>query len=172
MGFVLWFTGLSGAGKSTVSQDVYQKLKAKGIKVENLDGDEVRTHLTKDLGFSKEDRELNLSRVGFVASLLSRNGVGVISAFISPYQESRDKIREQATNFIEVFVDTPLSVCEERDVKGLYKRARAGEIKCFTGISDPYERPANPEIVLRTHEEPVERSVERVMDFLKSQGHI
>ncbi|MGM5488190.1 MAG: adenylyl-sulfate kinase [Nanobdellota archaeon] len=171
-GFVLWFTGFSGAGKSTVAQGVYERLREMELKVENLDGDEVRTHLTKDLGFTRVDRETNISRVGFLASLLSRNGVGVVSAFISPYKESREKIRQQATNFIEIHVNAPLEICESRDVKGLYRRARAGEIQYFTGISDPYEAPETPELVLETHRESVDESVQRVMEYLKTHGHI
>lgn len=166
-GFVLWFTGLSASGKSTVADAVAEKLIKRGLKIERLDGDIVRKSLTKDLGFSKEDRDENIQRVTFVAKLLSRNGVGVIASFISPYREVRKKIREETTNFVEVFVKCPLEVCEKRDPKGMYKKARAGEIKNFTGIDDPYEEPENPELVLNTDKETVEESVEKVITKLE-----
>ena len=162
-GFVLWFTGLSGAGKSTVSSKVYQILKQRGIQIEKLDGDEVRENLTKGLGFNKSDREENIKRITFVTKLLSRNNVAVISAFITPYKAMRDFIRMSTTNFIEVFVNAPLQVCEERDTKGLYKKARCGEIQKFTGISDPYEPPEDPDLELRTDKESVDESVEKVI---------
>lgn len=173
-GFVLWFTGLSGAGKTTVAKAVLARLKKEfpTQKTERLDGDVVREHLTKDLGFSKEDRQTNLGRVRFVAQLLSRNGVGVVSSFISPYAEDRNQIRTQTTNFIEVFVNAPLEVCESRDVKGLYQKARTGEIKEFTGISDPYETPLNPEIELRTDLEEIDESAQKVIDYLIEKGLI
>lgn len=171
-GFVLWFTGLSGAGKSTVANHVFENLKDRGLKLERLDGDVVRETLTKDLGFSKEDRHENIKRVGFVAKLLSRNGVGVISSFISPYKVERQGLRDTVENFIEVFVDTPLEVCEDRDVKGLYQKARSGQIKNFTGISDPYEEPENPEITLYTHKYTLEESTNQVIDYLVKQGFI
>jgi len=166
-GFVLWFTGLSASGKSTVADAVAEKLIKRGLKIERLDGDIVRKSLTKDLGFSKEDRDENIQRVSFVAKLLSRNGVGVIASFISPYREVRKRIREETTNFVEVFVKCPLEVCEKRDPKGMYKKARAGEIKNFTGIDDPYEEPENPELVLNTDKETVEESVEKVITKLE-----
>lgn len=169
-GFVLWFTGLSGAGKSTVAQKVAEKLKERNVKFEILDGDEVRENLTRDLGFSKEDRDENIRRIGYVAKLLSRNGVGVLTAFISPYQKMRDYVREQTTNFIEVYVNTPLKTCEERDVKGLYKKAREGKIDMFTGISDPYEAPENPEIELKTDSESLEESTEKIINYLEQRG--
>lgn len=147
-GFVLWFTGLSGAGKTTIAQALYDQL-ANVYHLEMLDGDDVRQHLTKDLGFSRADRATNLERVSYVASLLSKHGVGILSSFISPYIEDRDRIRQQVTNFIEVFVDTPLDICEARDAKGLYAKARTGEILNFTGISDPYQAPLQPEITVR-----------------------
>ena len=143
-GFTLWFTGLSGAGKTTVAVALVKELQARGMKVERLDGDVVRQGLTRDLGFSKEDRDKNIERVTFVAKLLSRNGVGVLASFISPYRATRDMVRRETTNFIEVFVNAPLEVCAARDVKGMYAKAFAGEIKEFTGVSDPYEEPLKP----------------------------
>ncbi|MFW6304204.1 MAG: adenylyl-sulfate kinase [Candidatus Saliniplasma sp.] len=172
-GFTLWFTGLSGSGKSAVADRVANRLEEEqGHLVERLDGDIVRQHLTKDLGFTKEDRDTNIERVSFVAKLLSRNGVSVLASFISPYKARRNKTREMVTNFIEVFVNCPVSVCEERDVKGLYKKARAGEIDNFTGISDPYEEPEDPEIKLNTHEETIDESVQNVIDYLEENGYI
>lgn len=140
-GVTIWFTGLSGAGKTTISREVEARLRAQGYKVEVLDGDVVRTHLTKGLGYTKEDRDENIRRIGFVAHLLTRNGVIVIVSAISPYRAIREEIRAKIGNFVEVYVNAPLEVCEARDVKGLYKKARAGEIKMFTGIDDPYEPP-------------------------------
>ena len=145
-GVTLWFTGLSGAGKTTISRAVAEKLRSLNYGMEILDGDIVRQNLTKGLGFSKEDRDENIRRIGFVAHLLTRNGVIVLVSAISPYREIRHEVREKIGNFIEVFVNAPLEVCEGRDVKGLYKRARAGEIKRFTGIDDPYEAPLNADI--------------------------
>ena len=171
-GFTLWMTGLSGAGKTTVAKEVEQQLKARGVKIERLDGDVVRQSLTRDLGFSKEDRDKNIERVTFVAKLLSRNGVGVIACFISPYQAVRDMVRSETTNFIEVFVNAPLEVCAERDVKGMYKKAFAGEIENFTGVSDPYEAPENAELVINTHEETVAESVARVIAYLEEHSYI
>jgi adenylyl-sulfate kinase len=168
-GFTLWMTGLSGSGKTTVAKIVEAEMKARGLKVERLDGDIVRQSLTRDLGFTKEDRDKNIERVTFVAKLLSRNEVGVIASFISPYQAVRDMVRRETTNFIEVFVHAPLDTCIERDVKGMYAKALAGEIENFTGISDPYEEPVNPEIVLHTHEEPPEESAARVIAYLEEQ---
>ena len=171
-GFTLWLTGLSGAGKTTIAKEVDAELKQRGIKVERLDGDTVRQSLTRDLGFSKEDRDKNIERVTFVARLLSRNGVGVIASFISPYQATRDMIREQTTNFIEVFVDSPLEVCAERDVKGMYAKAFAGEIENFTGVSDPYEVPEGPEVHLHTDQETEQESAARVVAYLEERGLI
>jgi adenylyl-sulfate kinase len=147
-GFVLWFTGLSGAGKTTIANALARKLSVMGYDIEKLDGDIVRKSLTKDLGFSREDRAENLSRVAFVAGLLSKRGVGVIASFVSPYRKERAMVRGRVTNFIEVYVSTSLELCEQRDVKGLYKKARRGKISNFTGISDPYEPPKNPEITI------------------------
>jgi adenylyl-sulfate kinase len=163
-GFVLWFTGLSGAGKTTLADLVYEKLEQKGYNLEKLDGDIVRQHLTKDLGFSKKDRAANIERVAYVAQLLSKHGVGVISSFISPYRRERDLVRKMCPNFIEVYVNTPLKVCEKRDVKGLYTKARKGEIKNFTGIDDPYEPPEKPEIeVCGDKEEKIEELVGEIV---------
>jgi len=145
-GFTLWFTGLSGAGKSTISQIVADELRRRGLKVEVLDGDVVRTHLSKGLGFSKEDRDINIRRIGWVCEVLSRNGVAAIGAAISPYRQIRDEIRSQIGRFVEVYVECPIPVLAERDVKGLYQKALAGELKNFTGVSDPYEPPLNPEV--------------------------
>ena len=162
-GVTIWFTGLSGAGKSTISSELVKVLKDEGYKVELLDGDIIRTGLTRDLGFSRADRDENIHRIAFVSKLLTRNDVIVLVSAISPYREAREAAREQiGSNFIEVFVNAPLKVCEQRDVKGLYEKARAGEIKGFTGIDDPYEPPANPEVECRTDLESVSESVAKV----------
>ncbi|MEG4076077.1 adenylyl-sulfate kinase [Microcoleus sp. Pol14C2] len=171
-GFILWFTGLSGSGKTTITKALEPELKARGCKVEILDGDVVRTNLSKGLGFSQEDRDTNIRRIGFVAHLLSRNGVGVMTAAISPYRAIRDEIRAMEPNFVEVYITAPLEVCEGRDVKGLYAKARAGEIKGFTGIDDPYEEPLNPEIICYTERETVEESVKKVLSKLEELGYI
>lgn len=171
-GFVLWFTGLSGAGKTSVATPLTEILKARGLKVERLDGDVVRQSLTRDLGFSKEDRDKNIERVTFVAKLLSRNEVGVLASFISPYRETRAMIRRETTNFIEVFVHAPLEICAERDVKGMYAKAFAGEIENFTGVNDPYEEPLDPDILLNTHQETVEESVAKCLTYLEEHGYI
>ena len=171
-GVTLWFTGLSGAGKSTISHKVEARLREEGYKVEILDGDIVRTNLTKGLGFSKEDRDTNIRRIGFVADLLTRNGVIVLVSAISPYSNIRDEVREKIGNFVEIFVNAPLTVCEDRDVKGLYKKARTGEIKMFTGISDPYEPPSNPEIECRTDLEELDESVNKVFANLEKLGYL
>jgi len=171
-GVTLWFTGLSGAGKSTLSEAVEAKLRARGCPVEVLDGDIVRMNLSKGLSFSKEDRDINVRRIGFVANLLSRNGVVAITAAISPYRAIRDEIRRMTKNFVEVYVDASLEVCEARDVKGLYAKARAGEIKEFTGIDDPYEPPLNPEVVCHTAEESIEESTNKIISKLEHLGYI
>ncbi len=168
-GFVLWFTGLSGAGKTTLARAVEAELRARAMRVEVLDGDIVRQQLTRDLGFSKEDRDQNILRVGFVAQLLSRNQVAVLAAFISPYRDTRARVRAQTTHFIEVFVDAPLEVCAARDTKGLYARALAGEILHFTGISDPYEAPEAPEIHLRTDQLTVTECVQIILSALEAR---
>jgi adenylylsulfate kinase len=165
-GCVIWFTGLSGSGKTTISQAVEQRLLEAGVPVEILDGDIVRENLSKGLGFSKEDRDINIRRIGFVAHLLQRNGVFVITAAISPYEAIRNEARAMIKDFVEVFADAPLEVCEGRDVKGLYAKARAGEIKGFTGIDDPYEAPRNAEVVCKTDEQTVEESAQAVIDKL------
>lgn len=171
-GYVLWFTGLSGSGKSTVAGLVEAELRRRGAPVESLDGDEVRTHLSKGLGFSREDRDTNIRRIGFVAGLLSRHGVGVLTAAISPYAATRAEVRAMTTNFTEIFVDAPLETCMERDVKGLYRKAMAGEIANFTGVSDPYEPPEAPEIHLRTDQQTPEESADAVIAYLEARGLI
>jgi adenylylsulfate kinase len=171
-GFVLWFTGLSGAGKTTLAKLIDKELKSRGLRAERLDGDVVRQSLTADLGFSKEDRDKNIQRVTFVAKLLSRNGVGVLASFISPYRATRDWARSEVTNFIEVFVDCSLEECIRRDVKGLYIKAIAGEIPEFTGVSDPYEQPLNPEITVNTAKESIEESFAKIMRYLEERGYV
>jgi adenylylsulfate kinase len=169
-GFVLWFTGLSGAGKSTVAEVVVPRLRARGHRVELLDGDEVRASLCRGLGFSREDRDTNIARIGYVAAKLAGHGVAVLVAAISPYREARDRVRGSVDHFVEVFVAAPLETCVRRDVKGLYAAALAGRIPHFTGVSDPYEPPLHPELTLRTHREPVERSAARVLARLGELG--
>jgi adenylyl-sulfate kinase len=171
-GCTVWFTGLSGAGKSTVSTLLHQRLSAAGAKVELLDGDVVRTHLSKGLGFSREGRDENIRRIGFVCELLSRNGVIVIAAVISPYRDARDTVRARIPNFVEIFMECPMEVLVERDVKGLYTKALAGEIEHFTGVSDPYEAPASPELTIHSSQETPQQSVDRVWLTLKSLGLI
>jgi adenylylsulfate kinase len=172
-GFTLWFTGLSGAGKTTIAEIVEKELRGRFGKIEVLDGDIVRTNLSKGLGFSREDRDTNVLRIGFVADLLTRNGVGVIVSAISPFKEVRDQVkRNVGEDFIEVFVDAPLEVCAERDVKGLYKKALAGEIPQFTGVSDPYEPPAAPELHIRTNEDEPHESARRVVAKLEELGYL
>src|SRR5918912_934208 len=171
-GCTLWFTGLSGSGKTTISEIVEKELRERGHRVEVLDGDVVRTNLSKGLGFSREDRNINILRIGFVAHLLSRNGVTVIVSAISPYTEARDQVRRRIVDFVEVFVDAPLEVCAERDVKGLYKKAFSGEIEQFTGVSDPYEPPAAPDLVLKTNEEKPEESARKVIEKLEFFGYL
>ncbi|HEX5602407.1 MAG TPA: adenylyl-sulfate kinase, partial [Pyrinomonadaceae bacterium] len=170
-GFTVWFTGLSGAGKTTLAQSLVPELRGRGLNVEVLDGDEVRTNLSKGLGFSKEDRDTNIRRIGYVSRLLARNGVAVISAAISPYREIRDEVREsvegEGIQFIEVYVKCPLEVLTERDVKGLYQKALAGEIKGFTGVSDPYEEPLHPEIVVETDRESIAISARKILNELQ-----
>lgn len=171
-GFTVWFTGLPSSGKSTVSKLLAEELKSRGHKVEILDGDVVRTNLSKGLGFSREDRDINIKRIGFVCHLLSRNGVVAISAAISPYRKTREEVREQIGDFVEVFVNCPLEECIKRDIKGLYKKALAGEIQEFTGISDPYEEPRNPEVVIETHKEAPEESTRKILVKLAELGYI
>ena len=180
MGFTVWFTGLSGAGKSTLAKALASaltsELAGRGLKVEILDGDEVRTNLSKGLGFSREDRDTNIRRIGYVARLLARNGAGVIAAAISPYREVRAEVRQSIEKdgaaFIEIFVKCPLDVLVERDVKGLYKRALAGEIKEFTGVSDPYEAPVDPDVTVETDSETVEVSIRKIIQELARRGFV
>lgn len=172
-GFTLWFTGLSGAGKTTISEIVEHELRERHGGIEVLDGDIVRTNLSKGLGFSREDRDTNVLRIGFVADLLTRNGVGVIVSAISPFRAVRDQVRREiGEDFIEVFVDAPLEVCAERDVKGLYAKAYSGEIPQFTGVSDPYEAPAAPELHIKTNEEEPAESARRVIEHLEQLGYV
>lgn len=171
-GFTIWFTGLSGSGKSTLAEMLCAELEARGRRWELLDGDVIRTNLSKGLGFSKEDRDTNILRIGWVAERLSYHGAAVVVSAISPYRAIRDQIREQIPNFVEVFVDCPVEECAKRDVKGLYEKAFKGEIKEFTGVSDPYEPPENPELVLETHKETPEESLQRLMEKLVELGHV
>jgi len=171
-GFTIWFTGLSGSGKSTLSDIIERRLKAHGRNVEVLDGDIVRTHLSKGLGFSREDRDTNIKRIAFVCGLLTRNGVICISAAIAPYSEAREWARKEIGSFVEVYVKCPLSVCRERDVKGLYKLVDEGKIKNFTGVDDPYEEPEHPDLVIETDKETIEESVARIFAKLEELGYL
>jgi adenylyl-sulfate kinase len=171
-GFTIWFTGLSGSGKSTLSEIIEERLKARGRSVEILDGDIVRTHLSKGLGFSREDRDTNIKRIAFVCGLLTRNGVICISAAIAPYGEAREWARHEIKNFVEVYVKCPIEVCRQRDVKGLYKLVDEGKIKNFTGVDDPYEEPEHPELVIETDKESIEESVERIFAKLVELGYL
>ena len=172
-GFCLWFTGLSGAGKTTISTMLEDELRSRRKRLEILDGDVVRENLSKGLGFSKEDRDTNIRRIAFVADLLSRNGTPVITAAISPYKEIREEAREMmGDRFIEVYIEASVETCAERDVKGLYKKAFAGEIKEFTGVSDPYEAPENPDVTCHTESESPEESAQKLLDYLEERGLI
>ncbi len=171
-GFTIWFTGLSGAGKTTVAERLYQVLQERGLKVEMLDGDVVRTNLSKGLGFSKEDRDTNIRRIGFVCKLLTRNGVAAIASAISPYRAVRDEVRADIGDFVEVYAKCPLDVLQERDVKGLYATAIKGEISNFTGVSDPYEEPLNPEVVLESDKETVDESLAKLVAKLEELGYL
>lgn len=171
-GFTLWFTGLPSSGKSTLARRVEEILLERGLNVEVLDGDEVRENLSKGLGFSKEDRDTNIRRIGFVAKLLARNGTVAITAAISPYRDVRDEMRRAIGRFVEVYVACPIDVLKERDVKGLYKKALAGEIKHFTGVDDPYEAPLKPEVLVESDKESVEQSVARIIATLEALGYI
>ncbi len=171
-GCTIWFTGLSGAGKSTITEHLVPMLRGRGGKVEVLDGDVVRTNLSKGLGFSKEDRDVNIRRIGFVCHLLSRNGVFAIAAAISPYKSARQECRAMIGDFVEVYVKASLETCIQRDVKGLYKKALAGEIKEFTGVSDPYEAPEHPEVVCDTEHETPEESARKIVHKLESLGYL
>ncbi len=170
--FTLWFTGLSGSGKSTLSALVAPILRERGAKVEVLDGDEVRTNLSKGLTFSKEDRDINVRRIGWVCHLLTRNGIWAISAAISPYRNVRDDNRKLIENFIEIYVQCSIEKLAERDVKGLYKKALAGEIPQFSGVSDPYEPPLHPEVTVSSETETVEQSLAKIIGYLESKGYI
>jgi len=171
-GVTLWFTGLPCSGKSAVADRVALILKNGGYHAERLDGDIVRQDLTRDLGFSKADRDENIRRVTFVAKLLTRNGVFVLTSFISPYRDMRARARKEIGSFLEIYVDCPLEVCVERDIKGMYKKAMAGQIKEFTGVSDPYEVPESPELVLETAKESLEESAQKVLRKLKDLGFL
>ena len=171
-GFTIWFTGLSGAGKSTLAEVIERRLKEQGRNVEILDGDIVRTHLSKGLGFSREDRDTNIKRIAFVCSLLTRNGVVCISAAIAPYREAREWARREIGDFVEVYLKCPIEVCRQRDVKGLYKLVDEGKIKNFTGVDDPYEEPETPELVVETDKESVEESVSRIFAKLVELGYL
>jgi adenylylsulfate kinase len=171
-GFTVWLTGLPCSGKSTIAAKLVERLRESGRKVEVLDGDIVREHLSKGLGFSRADRDTNVLRIGFVAQLLSRNGVAVVVAAVSPYAATRDLVRQQIPRFVEVFVECPVEECERRDVKGMYKKARAGAIGAFTGVDDPYEPPLHPDVTLRTREEAVDESLQKVLEKLDELGHL
>jgi len=170
-GCCIWLTGLSGAGKTTIALGLVDRLEKQLKRIEYLDGDIVRKTISHDLGFTKADRDENIKRIALVSSFLSRKAI-TICAFISPYRAARDQARKVCNNFIEVFVDCPLEICEDRDVKGLYAKARAGEIKGFTGIDDPYETPQQPDLHLKTGAETIDESVDRIINYLKEQGHI
>jgi adenylylsulfate kinase len=171
-GFTIWFTGLSGAGKSTLSEIIEKRLRDRGRNVEVLDGDIVRTHLSKGLGFSREDRDTNIKRIAFVCGLLTRNGVVCISAAIAPYHEAREWARNEIGNFVEIYVKCPIEVCRQRDVKGLYKLVDEGKLKGFTGVDDPYEEPENPELVVETDKETIDESIARIFAKLEELGYL
>lgn len=171
-GFTLWFTGLSGAGKTTLAQLVERLLRERGRRVELLDGDVVRTHLSKGLGFSRDDRDTNILRIGFVCDLLSRNGIIAIASAISPYRETRDHVRSMISDFVEVYVDTPLEECRRRDVKGLYRQALTGQVSAFTGVSDPYEPPLAAEITVHTVGRSPEECAAEIIGWLERRGYL
>ncbi len=172
-GFTVWFTGLSGAGKTTIADAIEPLLRARGIsKLEKLDGDVVRTHLSKGLGFSKEDRDTNIRRIGWVAEVLTRNAVCVLASAISPYRDIRDEVKAGIGNFVEVYVSCSIEELTRRDVKGLYEKAIKGEIKNFTGVSDPYEAPVNADVVVDSEKEELAESVAKVMSKLEALGYV
>jgi adenylylsulfate kinase len=171
-GFTVWFTGLPSSGKSTLAEILFDELEARKMKVELLDGDVVRTNLSKGLGYSREDRDTNILRIGWVAERLTYHGVAVIVSAISPYRETRDRVREQVGDFVEVFVSCPLEECIRRDVKGLYEKAIRGEIAEFTGVSDPYEPPANPEVTVETDKLSPDECVQLILDRLREMGYL
>ena len=171
-GVTIWFTGLSGAGKSTLSEALTRHFLEQGRNIEVLDGDEVRTHLSKGLGFSREDRDTNIKRIAYVCKLLTRNGVFCISAAIAPYREARAWARQEIGNFVEIYVKCPLDVCRERDVKGLYKLVDEGKIQHFTGVDDPYEEPENPDLVVETNKQTIEESVAIILAKLVELGYL
>jgi adenylylsulfate kinase len=171
-GVTLWFTGLPCSGKSTIADAVAKELRQKGLKAERLDADIIRKHLWKELGYSKEDRNENIRRATFLAKLLTRNGIAVLTSFISPYKELRDYARREIGDFVEIFVKCPVEVCIQRDTRGMYEKALAGKIQNFTGVSDPYEEPPNPELVLESDKESLEESVAKVMVKIKELGYV
>jgi len=171
-GFTLWFTGLPCSGKSTIADTVAEELRQMGLKAERLDADIIRKHLWKELGYSKKDRDENIRRAAFLAGLLTRNGIAVLTSFISPYRELRDYARREIGDFVEVYVRCPVEVCIQRDTRGMYKKALAGEISNFTGVSDPYEEPLNPEVLIESDKESLEESVTKVMTKIKELGYI
>jgi adenylyl-sulfate kinase len=171
-GCTVWFTGLTAAGKTTVSQIVAERLRERGCRVEVLDGDEVRRHLSDGLGFTREDRDRNIRRIGYVCKLLTRNGVVAIAAAISPYRDVRETLRREIGDFVEVYVNCPLETCEDRDYKGIYKRARTGQIQHVAGLSDPYEAPTAPDVLLETHCDPPEACAEKVVTVLEEMGYV
>ncbi len=171
-GVTVWLTGLPSSGKSTIARLLERGFRKEGLKVELLDGDVVRTQLTKGLGFSREDRDLNVKRIGFVCHLLTRNGVIALASVVSPYREARDANRRMIGNFVEVYVKASAKACETRDVKGLYQKAKAGEIRGFTGVDDPYEEPLHPEVVCETESETPEQSADKVIQCLRSLGYL
>jgi len=171
-GFTLWFTGLPCSGKTTLADTLARDLKEKGMKVERLDGDIVRKGLTSDLGFSKEDRQMNIERVTFVAKLLTRNGIAVLCTFVSPYNSIREKSRQEIGEYILVYVKASPEACAERDVKGMWAKAKAGEIENFTGYDDPFEEPDNAEIKIDTEKETVEESKDKILDWLRKNGYL
>ena len=171
-GFTAWFTGLPCSGKSTIADATAEELRQMGLKVERLDADIIRKHLWRELGYSKEDRDENIRRAAYLAQLLTRNGIAVLTSFISPYQETRDYARKQIGSFVEIYVKCPVEICIQRDRRGMYRKALAGEILNFTGVSDPYEEPLNPEVIIESDREPVKQSVARVIAKLKELGYI